>query len=91
MQAYAGHGTARISFWPPDTIFRLLWETEYWELTAVSASWKKYDTPKSAVRLRHSAMWNVSEMTLQSNLYELTTLFEHCVLETEQMETQEIL
>jgi hypothetical protein len=23
MQAYAGHGTARISFWPPDTIFRL--------------------------------------------------------------------
>jgi hypothetical protein len=24
MQAYSGHGTARITFWPPDTIFRLL-------------------------------------------------------------------
>jgi hypothetical protein len=23
MQAYAGHGTARISFWPPYTIFWL--------------------------------------------------------------------
>jgi hypothetical protein len=23
MQAYAGHGTATISFWPPDTIFWL--------------------------------------------------------------------
>jgi hypothetical protein len=28
MQAYAGHGTARISFRPPDAIFRLSWETE---------------------------------------------------------------
>jgi hypothetical protein len=28
MQAYAGHGTARISFWLPDTIFWLSGETE---------------------------------------------------------------
>jgi hypothetical protein len=28
------------------------------------------------------------EMTLQINVYELAAPFEHCVLETEQMETQ---
>jgi hypothetical protein len=57
-------------------------------LTAVSALRKKYDTPASAVRLRHSAVWNMAEMTLRINLYELIMPFEHCVLETEWMETQ---
>jgi hypothetical protein len=33
-------------------------------LTAVSASWKKYDPSAMAVRLRHSAVWNVAEVTL---------------------------
>jgi hypothetical protein len=41
-------------------------------LTTVSASWNKYDTPASDVSLRHSAVWNVVEMTLKINLYELT-------------------
>jgi hypothetical protein len=41
-----------------------------------------------AVRLRHFTMWNVAEMTLAINLYELTAPFENCILETEQMETR---
>jgi hypothetical protein len=87
--AYAGHGTARISFWPPNTIFRLSWDTEFGDwLGAVSASQKKYDTPMSAIRLYHSAVWNVAEMTLEINLYELIVPFEHCILETEWMENQ---
>jgi hypothetical protein len=56
-------------------------------LTAVSVSQKKYDTPASAVRFCHSTVWNVGELTLEINLYELTTPFECCVLETERMET----
>jgi hypothetical protein len=57
-------------------------------LTAVSVLQNKYDTPPLAMKLRHSAVWNEAEMTLEINLYELTAPFEHCVLETEQMETQ---
>jgi hypothetical protein len=56
-------------------------------LTAVSASWKKYDTSVLAVRLRHSSVRNAMKMTLDSILYELTVLFERCILETERMET----
>jgi hypothetical protein len=41
----------------------------------------------SAMRMRHSAAWNVVEMTLEINLYELTMPFEHCILEMEQKET----
>jgi hypothetical protein len=33
-------------------------------LTAVSASWKKYDNPTMAMSLCHSAVCNVVEMTL---------------------------
>jgi hypothetical protein len=84
-QAYAGHGTARISFRPPNTIFWFVVRDQ------VSASRKKYDTPASAMRLRYSTVWNVGEMTLEINLYELTAPFECCVLETEQMEIGEIL
>jgi hypothetical protein len=36
-------------------------------LTAVSASWNKYDNPATAVRLRHSAVGNVTEMTLTAH------------------------
>jgi hypothetical protein len=89
-QADAGHGIASIGFRPPDTIFRLSWQTPSsgeW-LTAVSASQKKYDSPTSAMRLRHSDVWNLTEMTLEINLYELTTPYECCILETEWMETQ---
>jgi hypothetical protein len=37
-------------------------------LTAVSASWKKYDNPTTAMRLHHSAVRNIVEMTLTSHL-----------------------
>jgi hypothetical protein len=47
-------------------------------LTAVSASLKKYDTSMTAVRLHHSDVWNVVEVTLP---------FECCIFETERMET----
>jgi hypothetical protein len=57
-------------------------------LTAVSASRKKYGTLTSAVRLRDSGMWNVAEMSLESNLYELTAPFECSILETEPIETR---
>jgi hypothetical protein len=57
-------------------------------LTAVSASRKKYDTPTSAVRSHHSAVWNVAEITLEINLYELTVPSECCASETESMETR---
>jgi hypothetical protein len=59
----------------------------YW-LTEVSALQKKYDMPMATMRLCHSAVQNVAEMTLEINLCQLTTPFEHCVLEMEQMETQ---
>jgi hypothetical protein len=36
----------------------------------------------------HFAVWNIAEMTLEINLYEVTTPFERCVLETVLMETQ---
>jgi hypothetical protein len=49
---------------------------------------KKYDTTVSAMRLHHSAAWNLAEMTLEINLYELNMPFQCCVLETEQMATQ---
>jgi hypothetical protein len=55
-------------------------------LPEVSALQKKYNTPTVAVRLCHSAVWNVAEMTLEINLYQLTVPFERCVLEIEQME-----
>jgi hypothetical protein len=42
----------------------------------------------TTVRLRHSAVWNMAEMTLEINLYEQTAPFERCVMETEQLETQ---
>jgi hypothetical protein len=65
-RAHAGHKTARIGFWPPNTVFgcrdKRLSSGEW--LTAVSASWKKYDTSATAVRLRHSAVWNMEEVTL---------------------------
>jgi hypothetical protein len=38
-----------------------------------------------AVRVCHSAVWNMAEMTLEINLYELSTQFERCILETEWM------
>jgi hypothetical protein len=56
--------------------------------TVVSASRNKYDTPVLAVRLCHPAVWNMADMTLEINLYELTAPFECCVLETERMETR---
>jgi hypothetical protein len=34
------------------------------------------------------AVWNLVEMMLEINLYELTVRFERCILETERMETQ---
>jgi hypothetical protein len=89
MQAHAGHGTARIGFRPLDTIFWLSWQrlsSGEWP-TTISASWKKYKPP-SAVRLCHSAVSNLAEMTLKINLHELTMPFEFCVLETEWMETR---
>jgi hypothetical protein len=73
----------------PDTIFRLSWQRPSggeW-LTAVFAVQKKYDTPALAVRLCHSAVWNLVEMSVEINLHELTEPFERCVLETERMET----
>jgi hypothetical protein len=57
-------------------------------LTAACALWKKYNVALLAMRLRHSAVWNVAEMTLEINLYKLTTPFELCVLEMEQVETR---
>jgi hypothetical protein len=39
------------------------------------------------VRLCHFTVWNMGEMTLEINFYELTAPFECCVLETERMET----
>jgi hypothetical protein len=74
MQAHAGHETARIGCRPRDTIFGCCDKkpsSVEW-LTAVSASWKKYNTPAMAVRLRYTALWNVAEMTLKINPYELT-------------------
>jgi hypothetical protein len=41
------------------------------------------------MRLRHSIVWNVGEVTLEINLCELTVPFECCVLEMERMETWE--
>jgi hypothetical protein len=52
-------------------------------LTAVSVSWKKYNNPVTAVRLCHSAVYNVVEMTLTR------APFECCILLTEWMETWE--
>jgi hypothetical protein len=64
-QAHAGHETARIGFRPPDIIFQLSWQESSGErLTVVSASWNKYDTYMTAMRLRHSAVWNMAEVTL---------------------------
>jgi hypothetical protein len=87
MQAYAGHRTARIRFQLPNTISQLSFETKSWGLTTVCALRKKYDTPASAVRLHHSTLWNMGEMTLEINLCEVTAPFECCILETEWMET----
>jgi hypothetical protein len=36
----------------------------------------------------HPAVWNLVEMTLEINLYELTAPFQCCVLETERMQTR---
>jgi hypothetical protein len=53
------------------------------------ASQKKYDTPALGVRLCHSTVWNMGELTLEINLYELTAPFECCILEMERMESWE--
>jgi hypothetical protein len=42
-------------------------------LTAVCALWKKYETSTMAVRLRHSAVWNMAEVTL--TVHHLNTAF----------------
>jgi hypothetical protein len=96
IQAHVGHGTARIGFWPLNKIIwsswqrpssgdrRTDWLTDW--LTAVSASWEKYNTPHHEVA---SFCWvKPVEMTLEINICELTTPFECCMLETEQMETR---
>jgi hypothetical protein len=57
-------------------------------LIADSASLKKYDTPATAMRLRHSAVWNVAEMTLKINLYELTAHHLNAAFWKQRMETQ---
>jgi hypothetical protein len=80
MQAHAGHGTLRTGFWPLNTIF---WS---WQ-RVVGDGWLQSlhhvrNTKPRAMRLCHSAMWNLAEMTLEINLCELTAPFEHCILET---------
>jgi hypothetical protein len=83
MQAHAGHETARIGFRPPNTIIQLLWqETKWWGVTQCSLCivqeiWHLCDGREVASFC--CAKCGGSDLDCVP--------FEHCILETERMET----
>jgi hypothetical protein len=92
MQAHAAHGTARIGFWCPSTIFQSSW----WKSDrdrVVGTDWlQSLHHGRNATPVCHDVALfccvKHAEMTLEFNPYELTTPFECCAVETEQLETQ---
>jgi hypothetical protein len=87
MQTHVGHRTARIGFLPPVQSFGdrdrdLVVGTDWLQ----SLHHGRNTTPPHHA-LASFCLVKLVEMTLEIKLYELTTPFECCILEAEQMET----